>query len=149
MAEENQKPAPEAKPTAAKAAKKEKPPALEDKPFEEFIQQHYLPAVKEAIASEGIEDLQVSFVKQQFPFKGMESLGECWQVVGNFANGKRQFNLYFPDEDIKGKKAFSCNEGKQPSTLESFMIDERKVNLNLLIWGLMQRLNSQKWLSRN
>jgi hypothetical protein len=132
-----------------KPAKKEKAPALEDKPFSEFVQQHYLPAVQKAIADEGISDLELSFVKQKLPVKGMEKLDECWQIVGSFAQGKRQFNVYFPDETIKGKKAFSCNEGKQPSTLESFMIDERKVTLELLIWGLTQRLNSQKWLSRN
>ncbi|MDJ0676142.1 MAG: DUF2996 domain-containing protein [Calothrix sp. MO_167.B42] len=133
----------------AKAAKKEKPPAIENKPFAEFVEQHYLPAVQKAIADEGISDLELSFVKQKLPVKGMEQLDECWQVVGSFAKGKRQFNVYFPDEDIKGKKAFSCNEGKQPSTLESFLIDERKINLDILIWGLTQRLNGQKWLGRN
>ncbi len=137
------------KPAAAKAGKKEKPPAIETKPFAEFVQQHYLPAVQKAIADEGISDLELSFVKQKLPVKGMEQLDECWQVIGSFAQGKRQFNIYFPDENIKGKKAFSCNEGKQPSTLESFLIDERKVTLDILIWGLTQRLNSQKWLGRN
>ncbi|PLZ89747.1 hypothetical protein CEN45_12715 [Fischerella thermalis CCMEE 5198] len=134
---------------AAKAAKKEKPPAVEDKPFSEFIQQYYLPALQKAVAQEGVKDLQISFVKQPVPIKGMEQLGECWQVVGNFADGVRHFNLYFPDEDIQGKKAFSCNEGKRPSTLESFLIDERKTTLDLLVYGLMQRLNGQKWLGRN
>ena len=133
----------------AKAAKKEKPPAIENKPFAEFVQEHYLPAVQKAIADEGISDLELSFVKQKLPVKGMEQLDDCWQVVGSFGKGKRQFNVYFPDENIKGKKAFSCNEGKQPSTLESFLIDERKINLDILIWGLVQRLNGQKWLGRN
>ncbi|PLZ83374.1 hypothetical protein CEN44_26770 [Fischerella muscicola CCMEE 5323] len=137
------------KPAAAKAAKKEKPPAVEDKPFSEFIQQYYLPALQKAVAQEGVKDLQIDFVKQQVPIKGMEQLGECWQVVGNFADGVRHFNLYFPDEDIQGKKAFSCNEGKHPSTLESFLIDERKITLDLLVYGLIQRLNGQKWLGRN
>ncbi|MFB2769032.1 DUF2996 domain-containing protein [Pelatocladus sp. BLCC-F211] len=137
------------KPAAAKTAKKEKPPAVEDKPFSEFIQQYYLPAVEKAVAQEGVKNLQISFVKQQIPIKGMEQLGDCWQIVGNFSDGVRHFNLYFPDEDIQGKKAFSCNEGKQPSTLESFLIDERKITLDLLVYGLMQRLNGQKWLGRN
>ena len=64
-------------------------------------------------------------------------------------NDSRQFNLYFPDEDIQGKRAFSCNEGSHPSTLEPFLIDERKVTLDLLIYGLVQRLNGQKWLQLN
>ncbi|MGJ5675758.1 MAG: DUF2996 domain-containing protein [Nostochopsis sp.] len=134
---------------AAKTPKKEKPPAVEDKPFSEFIQQYYLPAVEKAVAQEGVKNLQISLIKQQIPIKGLEQLGECWQIVGNFSDGVRHFNLYFPDEDIQGKKAFSCNEGKRPSTLESFLIDERKTTLDLLVYGLMQRLNGQKWLGRN
>ncbi|RUR72259.1 hypothetical protein PCC6912_64090 [Chlorogloeopsis fritschii PCC 6912] len=137
------------KPAAAKAAKKEKAPGVEDKPFTEFIQQDYLPALQKAIAQQGVKDLQLSFVKQKIPVKGMEQSGECWQIVGNYPDGVRHFNVYFPDETIQGKKAFSCYEGKQPSTIESFLIDERKITLDLLIWGLMQRLDGQKWLGRN
>ena len=133
----------------AKKVKKEKPPVIENKPFTEFVQEYYLPAVQKAITDEGIPDLELSFIKQKLPVKGLESLDECWQVVGSFAQGECNFNIYFPDESIKGKKTFSCHEGKQPSTLEPFMIDERKVTLELLIWGLTQRLDAQKWLSRN
>lgn len=139
-----------AKEKPAAAAKKEKAPAVEDKPFEEFVQQEYLPALQKAIAQQGVTDLQLSFTKQKLPITGFESAEECWQVVGKWQqNGQRQFNLYFPDEDIQGKKGFSCNEGKKPSTLESFLIDERKITLDLLVFGLVQRLNGQKWLGRN
>lgn len=131
------------------AKKKEKPPAVEDKPFEEFMREHYVPALEKAIASEGVEDLHLDFAKQKLPIPGYEKAEECWQVLGNFQNGLRQFNVYFPDEDIKGKKAFSCNEGKSPSTLESFLIDERRINLDLLVFGVIMRLNGQKWLGRN
>ena len=148
MAEESNKNEAGAKPKAAKP-KKEKPPAVEDKPFEEFMQQHYLPALDKAIAGEGVEDLQLDFAKQKLPIPGYEKAEECWQVLGRFQNGLRQFNVYFPDEDIKGKKAFSCNEGKRPSTLESFLIDERKITLDLMVFGVVQRLNGQKWLGRN
>ena len=131
------------------AKKKEKPPALEDKPFEEFMREHYVPALKKAIADEGVEDLHLDFAKQKLPIPGYEKAEECWQVLGNFQNGLRQFNVYFPDEDIKGKKAFSCNEGKSPSTLESFLIDERRITLDLMVFGVVMRLNGQKWLGRN
>lgn len=133
---------------AAKAAKKEKPPAVEDKPFAEFIQQHYLPAVKQALVKQGAADVDLTFAKQKFPIAGYTE-DECWQIVGQWQNDSRQFNLYFPDEDIQGKRAFSCNEGSHPSTLESFLIDERKITLDLMIYGLMQRLNGQKWLELN
>lgn len=145
-----------AKPAAKAAAekkpaakKKEKPPAVEDKPFEEFMRQHYVPALEKAIASEGVEDLHLDFAKQKLPIPGYEKESECWQVLGKFKNGDRQFNVYFPDEDIKGKKAFSCNEGKSPSTLESFLIDERRITLDLMVFGVIMRLNGQKWLGRN
>ncbi|MFN6569260.1 DUF2996 domain-containing protein [Dendronalium sp. ChiSLP03b] len=138
------------KPAAAKAtAKKEKAPSVEDKPFVEFIQQDYLPAVQKAIAEQGVKDLQLSFAKQKVPIVGFQSAEECWQVVGSWQKGLFNFNLYFPEEDIQGKKGFSCYEGKRPSTLESFLIDERKITLDLLVFGLVQRLNGQKWLGLN
>ncbi|MBE9046631.1 DUF2996 domain-containing protein [Pleurocapsales cyanobacterium LEGE 10410] len=159
MAEENNKdkakPAADKKETAkpaAKAAKakKEKPPKLEDKPFSEFIQEHYLPTLKEAIKAEGIEDVDLSFVQQGVPIEGANQNEPCWQVVGKWQGGDRSFNIYFPEGDIKGQKAFSyATYGNTPSTLESFMIDERRVNLELLVMYTIQRLNAQKWLARN
>lgn len=139
----------EDKPAAAKAAKKEKPPALEDKPFVEFVEQYYLPALQKAIAQQGVQDVQLSFAKQKLSIVGFDTSEECWQVLGKLQNGLRQFNLYFLDEDIQGKKGFSCNEGKKPSTLESFLIDERKMTLDLMVYGMVQRLNGQKWLGIN
>ncbi len=152
---ESQQPeqAAKAKPTsAAKAAKpkKEKPPAIEDKPFSEFIEQHFMPALKEAFMSQGIEDMELSFINAEIPIPKLVSNEPCWQVIGNWQHGQRQFNLYFLDEDISGKKAFSYStDGGNPSTIESFMIDERRVNLDLLVLYTLQRLNGQKWLVRN
>jgi hypothetical protein len=135
---------------AAKKAKKEKPPAPEDKPFNEFIEQEYLPALKSAFAQEGVEDVELSFVKDKIQVPGLSQNADCWQVVGSWKSGQRQFNVYFPDEDISKQKAFSwATNGAKPSTLESFMIDERKVTLDLLVFYTIQRLNAQKWLAWN
>ena len=131
-------------------AKKAKPPKLEDKPFGEFMEQHFTPALQEAIQAEGIEDIQLQFSKQSIPIEGANPSEQCWQVVGNWQNGKRQFNLYFLDEDITGQKAFSyATDGNKPSTIESFMIDERRVTLDLMVMYAIQRLNGQKWLFGN
>ena len=131
-------------------AKKEKPPAVEDKPFNEFIEQEYVPALKKAFAKEGIEDVELSFVKDKIQIPGLSKADVCWQVAGSWKNGQRQFQVYFPGEDINKQKAFSWStNGAKPSTLESFMIDERKVTLDLLVLYTIQRLNGQKWLSRN
>ncbi len=155
MVEEN-KPNPESpkseKAPAAKppAAKKAKPPKLEDKPFTEFIEQHFTPSLKEAFSKEGLEDIELTFKKQGLPIAGANPDEQCWQVIGNWQEGQRQFNLYFLDEDISGKKAFSyATSGGKPSTIESFMIDERRVTLDLLVLYTLQRLNGQKWLTRN
>ncbi|QZZ20134.1 DUF2996 domain-containing protein [Leptothermofonsia sichuanensis E412] len=136
-----------------KAARKEKPPAVEDKPFADFIQQDYLPALKEGLAKQGIQDVDLSFEKKKISVHGFIDAPECWQVIGQWGSSRkqpRQFNIYFLKEDIQGAKAFSYAEsGGQPSTLESFLIDERKVTLPLLVFGALQRLNAQKWLVRN
>ncbi|MEG4111770.1 MULTISPECIES: DUF2996 domain-containing protein [unclassified Microcoleus] len=152
------KPQPAAKKPAAKAegdkppakAKKEKAPAVEDKPFAEFIQQDYLPALQTALTKQGVKDLEVSLAKQKLPVAGMSSVGDCWQVIGKFQEGQRQFNLYFPQENIQSQRAFSCAEtNTKTSTLEPFLIDERKVTLDLMVFGVVQRLNAQKWLNLN
>ncbi|MFP4254540.1 MAG: DUF2996 domain-containing protein [Halothece sp.] len=129
------------------SSKKEEEPPIEDKPFPEFIQQHYLPALEEALNQEGINDLELTFKQDKFPLPDVE---ECSQVVGEWDRGKRRFNVFFLEDDIKGEKAFCYSASEAPpSTIESFMIDERKVNLELLVMYTVQRLNGQKWLSRN
>jgi hypothetical protein len=138
---------------APKAAKKEKPPALEDKPFADFVQQDLLPALKDGLAKQGIQEVDLSFEQKPIQVPGYASSPACWQVVGCWSSGwkqPRQFNIYFLKDDIQGPKAFSYAESSgKPSTLESFLIDERKVNLGLLVFGVLQRLNAQKWLVRN
>lgn len=134
----------------AKAAKKEKAPALEDKPFAEFINQDYLPALKNALTKQGVEDVELGLSKQKIPIAGLNSAEECWQVIGRWNGGKRQFSIYFPKGQLNGPRAFSCaDSGSKPSTIEPFLIDERKITLDLLVFGVVQRLNAQKWLARN
>lgn len=132
--------------TPAAKPKQEKPPALEDKPFPEFIEQHYLPALKDALESQGLQDLELSFSQQSLPtFQDV-----CWQVYGQWSGGRRSFLVAFPDEKITGTKAFACADGGTvPSYLEPFLVDERKITLDLLVFGVVQRLNGQKWLGWN
>lgn len=138
------------KPKAAPAAaKKEKPPAVEDKPFTEFIENHFIPELQTALQENGIGDMGLKFVETNIPIKGLESQS-CWQIQGSWLNNKRQFILYFIDADIKGQKAWSfATDGCPHSTLESFMIDERRVSLPLMVGYVLQRLDGQKWLALN
>jgi len=150
MAEEqNQAPAQSA--AEAKSApkpKKEKPPAVEDKPFADFIHQDFLPTLKAALEDNGVTDLDLKFEKQRVSMFGPSS--ECWQVIGSWLGGDRRFNLYFPKADLKGARAFSCvANGTQTSTIEPFLMDERKITLDLLVFGVVKRLSAQKWLDRN
>ena len=134
------------------AAKKEKPPKLEDKPFNEFMEQHYLPSLKEAMAKEGIEDLNLEFAKRKLEVVGQSSDDPYWQVQGQWTEageGDRQFNIAFIDEDITGQKVFTLASNGMPSTIEQFMGDERRITLDLMVLYTLQRLNGQKWLTRN
>jgi Protein of unknown function (DUF2996) len=117
----------------AKAPKKE---AVEDKPFGDFIAQDYLPALEKAFASKNVSDLKLSFDNKQ--------------VSGQWMNGQRQFTVYFPQENINAQRAFSCTIGKTPaSTIEPFLGDERKITLDLLVFGVIQRVNAEKWFGNN
>jgi hypothetical protein len=152
MADDQQQPttSDSAAPAAAKA-KKEKPPALEDKPLPEFIQQHYLPTLKEALAQRGVASVDLKFEKSAIAVKGLTSAPACSQVQGQMAgDAAKAFTIYFFDDSLQGAKGFTASQGgSRPSTLESFMIDERKVDLNLLMHYTLMRLNGQKWLDRN
>ena len=135
------------------AKKKEKPPKVEDKPFNEFMEQHYLPSLKEAMAKEGIDELNLEFAKRKIEVMGQNDSDEYWQVKGDWeepGEGDRQFNIAFLDEDIKGQKVFTLtSNGAMPSTIEQFMGDERRITLDLMVLYTLQRLNGQKWLTRN
>ncbi len=145
MTEETTKPEKKAKPPAKK---KVKPPKLEDKPFLEFMEKHFMPELKTALADQGLAEADVAFKEDKISVVGYEAMDKCWQVVGTL--GKRQFFVYFLEDNINAKKAFACTtDGKKPSTLESFMIDERRANLKLMVVFLLKRLNGQKWLARN
>ncbi|MEO0769957.1 MAG: DUF2996 domain-containing protein [Cyanobacteria bacterium J06649_4] len=147
------KPAAKAADKKPTAKKKEKPPKLEDKPFNEFMEQHYLPGLKDAMAKEGIDDLSLEFAKRKIEVMGQTDTDDYWQVQGEWeeaGEGQRQFNIAFIDEDIKGQKVFTLTaNGAKPSTIEQFMGDERRITLDLMVMYTVQRLNGQKWLTRN
>jgi Protein of unknown function (DUF2996) len=138
--------------SAEPAAKKVKAPLVEDKPLPEFMAQDCLPELIKQIEAQGIQGLDLTFKTQKITVRGYESLPECWQIEGKWQARQKahQFNVYFFDADLQGQRGFSVSLGNQtPSTMESFRIDERKMSLNLLISGVLQRLNGQKWLDRN
>jgi hypothetical protein len=132
-------------PAEAAPAAKAKPPAPEDKPFAEFVPQLLLPALAKEIQSYGGPEPQLDFVEGPMPVVG----SSCWQVQGQLP-GDRRFWLCFTAADINAAKTIAVAEaGSEPSLLESFLIDEKKSSLALLVSRLVQRLNGQKWLGAN
>ncbi|MFM7548483.1 MAG: DUF2996 domain-containing protein [Cyanobacteriota bacterium] len=130
---------------AAKPAAKAKPPAPEDRPFSEFVPQLLLPALAKDIESYGGPTPELSFEQGPMPVVG----SSCWMVRGSLP-GARRFWLCFTAEDISSPKTIAVAEaGAEPSLLESFLIDEKKITLALLVSRLVQRLNGQKWLGPN
>ena len=130
---------------AGKSDQKPKPPALEDAPFDQFIPQHLIPALVAEIQSYGGEEPQLSFEAGAMPVVG----SECWMVKGILPR-RRRFWLCFTAPDIQSAKTIALDEGGgTPSLLESFLIDEKKTTLPLLVSRLVQRLNGQKWLGPN
>lgn len=126
----------EEKPKAKAKAEKVKEPTVEELPFAEFVGKHYLPALAKALQGKGLTDLDLKF--------------EQSQLQGRWFGGLRAFTIYFTNQDINAQKAFSCADGGlKPSTIEPFLIDERKATLDLLVFGVVQRLNAQKWLKAN
>ena len=122
-----------------------KPPKIEDKPFEEFINQHFIPQIKKSLLAKGQEIDIISLKKDQRPVVG----GECWVVYGEFHSGRR-FWITFNSESIKSLKNISLAESaSEPGFLESFLIDEKKITLQLLTSRFLQRLNGQKWFGDN
>jgi hypothetical protein len=133
--------APKAKPLAPKA----KPLAPEDKPFAEFVPQLLLPALAKEIESYGGPAAELSFEQGPMPVVGMA----CWMVKGCLP-GERRFWLCFTADDINASKTVVIAEaGSEPSLLESFLIDEKRMSLALIVSRLVQRLNGQKWLGPN
>ncbi|MGC6483731.1 MAG: DUF2996 domain-containing protein [Synechococcus sp.] len=131
--------------TPKPASKPAKPPKPEDKPFEVFIQEHLLPAVRDGLADRGMTPTVLELREGERPVVG----GNCWMLYGDLPPGRR-FWLCFSEPSISAAKTITlADPGTDASLLESFLIDEKRMTLALLQSRLLQRLNGQKWLGGN
>ena len=127
------------------AKKPVKPPKLEDKPFDEFINNHLIPGLKSSIEDKGTLVLDIKLIDGIRPVVG----GNCWMVFCEMSE-QRKFWLCFNKNIITSDKTILLAESNsQPSIVESFLIDEKKTTLALLISRVLQRLNGQKWIGAN
>ena len=124
--------------------KVDKPPKLEDKPFQAFIEEDFIPGLSRAFKSYGLTPSIV------FEYGSRPVVGDsCWIVKGEINKGRR-FWLCFSSEKITSNKTITLAEpGSEPSLLESFLLDEKKITLKLITSRFLQRLNGQKWLGNN
>ena len=122
-----------------------KPPKLEDKPFDEFINKHFIPGLTKSLQEKGIEVNNINLRKGNRPVVG----GLCWIVFCEITKD-RKFWLCFNEESIISDKTILLAESdSEPGVVGSFLIDEKKTTLPLLISRVLQRLNGQKWFGNN
>ena len=134
--------------TSDKPAKPAKPaakPKPEDKPFAAFIQDDLLPSLTKALTERQHPPISLELVEGERPVVG----GNCWMVQGELSAGRRFWLCFESDAITSGKTIALAESGSDPSLLESFLIDEKRINQALLESRLLQRLNGQKWFGGN
>jgi len=123
--------------------KKEIP--LEKKPFQEFINIHLIPALTTEFNQRGFEIVNINLENTNRPIAG----DKCW-VINCEIKDTCLFWLSFEKEDISSVKSISLSKPNQkPSIIESFLIDEKRITLKLIISRILQRLNGQKLIGLN
>ena len=123
--------------------KKELP--VEKKPFQEFINIHLIPSLIQEINQRGLEVNNINLENTNRPIAG----DKCWVINCEIKN-TCNFWLSFEKEDISSLKSISLSKPSQkPSIIESFLIDEKRITLKLIISRVMQRLNGQKLIGVN
>ena len=123
--------------------KKELP--VEKKPFQEFINMHLIPSFTEEINQRGLEINNINLTNTNRPIAG----DKCW-VINCEIKDTCNFWLSFEKDDISSLKSISLSKpNQQPSIIESFLIDEKRITLKLIISRVLQRLNGQKLIGVN
>ena len=123
--------------------KKELP--IEKKPFQEFVNDHLIPSLIGEINQRGLEINYINLQNTNRPIAG----DKCW-VINCEIKDTCNFWLSFEKDDISSLKSISLSKPNQkPSIIESFLIDEKRITLKLIISRVLQRLNGQKLIGVN
>ncbi len=122
-----------------------KAPKLEDKPFDEFINNYFVPGLKKSILEKGIEINEIKLIQGDRPVVG----GNCWMVFCELSQDRKFWLCFSKDAITSNKTILLAESNSEPSIVESFLIDEKKTTLALLISRVLQRLNGQKWFGNN
>ena len=123
--------------------KKEIP--IEKKPFEEFVNSHLIPTIVDEFEQRGLSVEEINLKNTTRPIAG----DKCWVIYCEIKD-ICSFWLSFEKQDISSLKSISLSKPSQkPSILESFLIDEKRITLKLIISRILQRLNGQKLIGVN
>ena len=118
---------------------------IEKKPFNEFVNDHLLPSLINEFKERGFEVEEINLKNTYRPIAG----DKCWVIfceIKDICN----FWLSFENDDISSLKSISlCKTNQKPSVIESFLIDEKRTTLKLIISRILQRLNGQKLIGIN
>ncbi|XP_010942523.1 uncharacterized protein [Elaeis guineensis] len=128
----------EAEPAAkapAPAVKKapEKPKKPLPKPLPQLMEEDLIPSLKATLeAQEDVSQIELSFRDNR--------------LEGSFLQKDIPYNFwaFFPNGELTGPKAFSLSSyGYEASTVEPFLIDERRVSAQLVVFWIRKRLAAQ------
>ena len=123
--------------------KKELP--IEKKPFNEFINEFLLPTLIKEFKDRGLSVDKINLENTYRPIAG----DKCWVIYCEIKD-TCNFWLSFEKDDITSLKSISLSKSNQePSVIESFLIDEKRITLQLIISRILQRLNGQKLIGIN
>ena len=118
---------------------------IEKKPFQEFVKAHLIPSIEKEFMQRGFEVEEITFKNTLRPI----AEDKCW-VINCVIKDTCNFWLSFEKEDISSSKSISLSKPNyKPSIIESFLIDEKRITLVLIISRILQRLNGQKLLGVN
>ena len=118
---------------------------IEKKPFQEFVNLHLIPTLKDDFKQRGFQIENINLNNTIRPIAG----DKCWVIYCEIKD-VCNFWLSFEKEDISSLKSISLSKPNQkPSIIESFLIDEKRITLKLITSRIIQRLNGQKLIGVN
>ncbi|XP_042421568.1 uncharacterized protein LOC122009440 [Zingiber officinale] len=122
-----------ATPTPAEKATPQKAQKPNAKPLPEMMEEEVIPALKETLeAQEDITDIEISFQDNR--------------LEGSFLKNDIPYSFwaFFPNGILTGPKGFSLSSyGSGVSTVEPFLIDEKRITGKQVVFWVSKRLAAQ------
>ncbi|WOK98147.1 hypothetical protein Cni_G06857 [Canna indica] len=119
--------------SAAAPAASEKPKKPAAKPLPEMMEEEVIPSLKESLeAQEDVSDIEISFQDNR--------------LEGSFLRKDipYYFWAFFPNGVLTGPKGFSLSSyGSGVSTVEPFLIDEKRITAKQVVFWVKKRLAAQ------